>query len=258
MALVLVMVVAAAGLAVFVGVVVVMAVAAARGLAVLCKRAGDKGLDASVAVALGTCVYRDAGLGKRVDSATADAAADERVHATVGEQARKGTVAGATGAHDLFVEHLAVLNVVDLELLAAAKVHKDVAVVVRGCHPHGADLLCWPCGRCRGNGGVCDVTAFDDDRPSVDQRVCHLAMRAAADCRHRGAGNAHVLGDSLLIEAFQVAQAQRLELVDRHVDGVSAGKAVGGKAAIFRDDPNAAQFLASSCHAHSLSDICQQ
>ena len=97
-ALVLVMVVAAAGLAVFVGVVVVMAVAAARGLAVLCERAGDKGLDASVAAALGTCVYRDAGLGKRIDSAAADAAADERVHATVGEQARKGTVAGAAGA----------------------------------------------------------------------------------------------------------------------------------------------------------------
>ena len=87
-ALVLVMVVAAAGLAVFVGVVVVMAVAAARGLAVLCERAGDKGLDASVAAALGACVYRDAGLSKRVDSATADAAADERVNATVGKQAR--------------------------------------------------------------------------------------------------------------------------------------------------------------------------
>ena len=108
----------------FVGVVVVMAVAAARGLAVLCKRAGDKGLDASVTAALGTCVYRDAGLGKRVDSATADAAADERVHAAVGEQARKGTVAGAAGAYDLLVEHLAVLDVIDLELLAAAKVQK--------------------------------------------------------------------------------------------------------------------------------------
>ena len=49
-----------------------------------------------------------------------------------------------------------------------------------------------------------------------------------------------------------------LELVDRHVDGVSAGKAVGGKAAIFGDDPNTAQFFASSCHTLSKSDICQQ
>ena len=47
-------------------------------------------------------------------------------------------------------------------------------------------------------------------------------MRAAADCRHRGAGNAHALGDFLLIEAFQVAEAQGLELVDRHVDGIAA------------------------------------
>ena len=141
-------------------------------------------------------------MGKRVDSATADAAADERVHAAVGKQARKGTVAGAAGAHDLLVEYLAILNVVDLELLAAAKVHKDVAVVVRGCHPHGVDLLCWPCGRCCGDGGVRDIAALDTQRASIDQRVCHLAMCAAADCRHRGAGNAHVLGDILLIESF--------------------------------------------------------
>ena len=83
-------------------------------------------------------------------------------------------------------------------------------------------------------------------------------MRAAADCRHRGAGNAHALGDFLLIEAFQVAQTQDFELVDRHLDGVSAGKTVRGKAAIFGDDPDAAQFFASSCHAPSKSDICQQ
>ena len=179
-------------------------------------------------------------MGKRVDSATADAAADERVHAAVGEQARKGTVAGAAGAHDLLVEYLAVLNVVDLELLAAAKVHKDVAVVVRGCHPHGVDLLCWPYGRCRGNGGVRDIAAFDDERPTIDQRVCHLAMRTAADGRHRGAGNAHVLCDFLLIEASQVAEAQDLELVDRHVDGIAARQAIGGKTAVFGDDPDAA------------------
>ena len=83
-------------------------------------------------------------------------------------------------------------------------------------------------------------------------------MCAAADGRHGGAGNAHVLGDGLLIEAFQVTQPQDFELVDRHVDGVSAGKAVGGKAAIFGDDPNAAQFFSSSCHTLSKSDICQQ
>ena len=191
----------------FVGVVVVMAVAAARGLAVLCERSGDKGLDTSVAAALGSCVHRDAGLGKRVDGAAADTAANERVNATVGKQTRQGAVTGAAGAHDLLVEHLAVLNVVDLELLAAAKVHKDVAVVVRGCHPHGVDLLCWPYGRRCGDGGVRDIAAFNDDCPSIDQRVCHLAMCSTADCRHRGARDAHLLCDCLLIEAFQVAQA---------------------------------------------------
>ena len=125
---------------------------------------------------------------------------------------------GAAGAYDLLVEHLAVLDVIDLELLAAAKVHKDIAVVVRRCHSHGVDLLCWPC----------------------------------------GTGDAHVLGDFLLTEASQVAEAQDLELVDRHVDGVAARQAIRGKTAIFGDDSDAAQFFASSCHTCSLSDICQQ
>lgn len=239
-ALVLVMAVTTTRLAMLMCVLVVMAVAAARGLAVLCERAGDEGLDASVATALGACVYRDAGMSKRVDSATADAAADERVNATVGKQARQGAVAGATGAYDLLVEHLAILDVIDLELFAAAKVHKDVAVVVRRCHPHGVSLLCWPCGRCRGDGGVCDIAALDTERSPVDQRVCHLTMCSAANSRHRGARDAHLLCDCLLVKAFQVAQAQHLEFVDRHVDGVSTGKAVGGKAAVFGDDPNAA------------------
>ena len=82
-------------------------------------------------------------------------------------------------------------------------------------------------------------------------------MRTAADCRHRGAGNAHALGDFLLIESFQVAQAQHLKLVDGHVDGITAGQAIGGKAAVFGDDPDVAQFFASSCHSLSNSDICQ-
>ena len=204
-ALVLVMAVAAAGLAMLMGVLVVVTMAVAGGLAGLRERARDKGLDAGVAAALGARVDRDAGLGERVDGAAADTAADERVDAAVGKQARQCAVTGAASAHDLFVEHLAILDVVDLELLAAAKVHKDAAVVVRRCHPHGVDLFCWPYGRCRGNGGVRDIAAFDDERPTIDQRICHLAMRSAANCRHRGARDAHVLCDGLLIEAFQVA-----------------------------------------------------
>ena len=83
-------------------------------------------------------------------------------------------------------------------------------------------------------------------------------MRATANGRHRGSCDAHVQGDGLLIEALQVAQAQDLEFVDRHVDGIAARQAIGGKTAIFGDDPDAAQFFASSCHVLSKSDICQQ
>ena len=80
--------VAAAGLAMLVDVLVIMSMAVAGGLAVLCERAGNEGLDAGIAAALGARIDRDTGLGKRVDSAAADTAANERVNATVGKQAR--------------------------------------------------------------------------------------------------------------------------------------------------------------------------
>ena len=137
MALVLVVTVAAAGLAMLVGVLVVMTMAVARGLAVLCERSGDERLDTRIAAALGAGIDGDARLGERVDGAAADTAADERVHAAVGEQARKGAVAGAAGAHDLLVEHFAVLDVVDLELLAAAKVHNLAYVKAVGSSAPG-------------------------------------------------------------------------------------------------------------------------
>ena len=82
--------------------------------------------------------------------------------------------------------------------------------------------------------GVCTVVGFRDDTP---QPMLLLETKQ---------------GHAQTILMYPVAQA------DRHVDGVSAGKAVGGKAAIFGDDPNAAQFFASSCHTLSKSDICQQ
>ena len=72
MSVVVVMAVAAAGLAMLVDVLVIMSMAVAGGLAGLCERAGNEGLDAGIAAALGARIDRDAGLGKRVDSAAAD------------------------------------------------------------------------------------------------------------------------------------------------------------------------------------------
>ena len=72
-----------------VGVFVVVSVAVAGGFAGLRERARDEGFDASIAVALGSCIDGDAGVCERIDGAASDAAADERVNATVGEQARQ-------------------------------------------------------------------------------------------------------------------------------------------------------------------------
>ena len=206
----------AAAAAALVAVLVALAMAVARSARGLLELTSEEGGDDGVAVALGARVDVDAGLRERVDGAAADAAADEHVDAAGSEHAGKGAMTRAIGAHDLGGNDLAVLDVVDLELLGATEVLEDVAVVVRDRDSHSALLLCRPrLGVGLRSGGIGDVAAGDDQAPAVDQRVGDLCTGAVADGRHRGAGDAHALGGLGLAQMLEVHEAQRLKLVDR-------------------------------------------
>ena len=124
--------------------VVAMAVAIAGGTLDLLDLAGEERLDECVAVARATGIDGDPSLVQRVDGTATDAAADERVDAALRQDTREGTVPGTVGAHDLRGDDLALLHVIDIELLGLAKLLEDVAVIVRDRNPHDALSLCRP------------------------------------------------------------------------------------------------------------------
>ena len=69
-------------------------------------------------------------------SAASDAAADQRVDLLLVQQTGERAVADAVGADDLRGDDLAVLYGVNLELLRAAKVLKDLSVFIGHCDFH--------------------------------------------------------------------------------------------------------------------------
>lgn len=68
--------------------------------------------------------------------AAADSAADQHIGFQGSQNTRQSTVAAAVGIHDLRGQDLAVLNIVDLELLGVTKVLKDISIFISDCDSH--------------------------------------------------------------------------------------------------------------------------
>lgn len=89
-----------------------------------------------VGVAGAAGVELDARLGQGHLGAGSDAAADEAVHAVLGQEARQSAVAATVGGADLGGDHLAVLHLIDLELLRVAEVAEHHSIFVSNCDFH--------------------------------------------------------------------------------------------------------------------------
>jgi len=72
----------------------------------------------------------------RLLCAAADAAADERVHAVLHQEARQRAVAAAIGVDHFGGDDPVTVDLIDLELLGVAKVLEDLAVFVGNCNFH--------------------------------------------------------------------------------------------------------------------------
>ena len=123
--------VVAVAAAVVVALVVVMVAAADVGA--LGQDAGDQLHDGHVSAAVDAGVQVDAGRCQGVDGAAADAAADQGVHLKGAQEGGQGAVAAAVGVHHHGPGDLAVLHIVELELLGVAEVLENAAVFVEGC-----------------------------------------------------------------------------------------------------------------------------
>lgn len=83
-----------------------------------------------VGVAGAAGVELDARLGQGHLGTGPDTAADEAVHAVLGQEARQGAVAASVGGADLGGDYLAVLHLIDLELFRVAEVAEYHSVFI--------------------------------------------------------------------------------------------------------------------------------
>ena len=135
----------------------------------------------------------------------------------------------------------AICHLVDLELLAAAKVLEDLTVIIRDCQSHKnpsfrcAEIWrhihrCAPCGMgLRQAAGLpaamallraeLEIPACDLQRASFDKSPCQAAPCPRVDALHRRAGHTHLHSTFFLRHAQVIHEADALIVFDLHPHG---------------------------------------
>ena len=123
----------AAGVAALTVLVVVVIAADIR---IVAEISGQQRMDSRVGITADTAEEPDARLCQRLLRAAADAAADERVHTVLHQEASQRTMAAAVGIDHFGSDDPVAVDLIDLELLGVAKVLEDLAVCVGNCNFH--------------------------------------------------------------------------------------------------------------------------
>ena len=110
-------------------------------LRIIGQHAAQERLHALVRAAVHARIQLNAGRRQRRARAAADAAADQGVHALRLQKSGQRAVAFALHAHNLLGDDLAVLDLIELELLAVSEVLKHLSVCIRYRDFHGVFLL---------------------------------------------------------------------------------------------------------------------
>ena len=102
------------------------------------QRAVHQGFRRSIRIPADAAEQADARIGQGDLCAAADAAADQRIHAALHQEARQRAVPAAVGIHDFGTDDLPVLYIVELELRRAPEVLENLPVFISGseCRQH--------------------------------------------------------------------------------------------------------------------------
>ena len=109
------------------------------------QRTVQERLHCLIGIALHTADQTDIGLRKRCLCAAANAAADQRIHTELCQQAGQRTVTAAVRIHHLCMQQLAAGYLVQLKLLRVAKMLENLSVFIGNCdfHNHFLRIHFW-------------------------------------------------------------------------------------------------------------------
>ena len=156
----------------------------------------------------------------------ADAAADQGIHIQGVQNPGQRAVAAAVGVHHFRRHHLAVLDVIDLELLGVAKVLENFAVFISNCYTHGCFSFRFsvfffqnlPIAGTVGAGFFSAaaqpvVSARDPQGDALHQHVRKLSPGIGVNLLDRGPGHLHPGGALLLGKSLPVNEPDGLVLL---------------------------------------------
>ena len=115
----------------------VMLMMAALDIRIIRKRTGQKCLNRRICVALHTAKQTDIRFCQRHLCATADAAADQCIHALRRQKARQRAITAAVGIYNLRRKDFAVLRFIYFELSGVSKMLEDLTILISDCNFHG-------------------------------------------------------------------------------------------------------------------------
>ena len=105
-------------------------------IGIIVQAAAQQSLHLSVRISGSAGKQLDASLGQGIAGAAADTAANQGLHPVGSQESRQGPVAAAVGVHYLSGHYLAVLHLIDLELLRVPKMLKYLSIVISYCDLH--------------------------------------------------------------------------------------------------------------------------
>ena len=115
---------------------VLVVVVVAVNIGIIAQIAAEQCAHRRVSFSADTAIELDSRFGQSCLGTAADAAANQRVHAVLHQEARQCAVTAAVGIHNFRMEDLALRSLINLKLLSVAEMLKNLAVFVGNCNFH--------------------------------------------------------------------------------------------------------------------------
>ena len=212
---------------------VMMAMVVALGIRIIFQRSIRKGFRGSIRRSLNACVKLDPDIRKRRLRTHTNASADQGVSLHRLQEACKGAMAASVGIHDLLIDDLTLINIIQLKLLGMTEVLEDFSVFVCDCDSHGIRSFL--------NDYLIDLDRFKFTVSACDQQpfpvhkgVGDLFSRTVINGRYGRPGYVHPGGAGFLGKPLVIQKPQRLKFVHGHLNAFCGCNVVRRETAIDR------------------------
>ena len=113
-----------------------MSVMAALHIRIIRQFTSQKRLHRLVCIPGHSAVKLNSAFRQSISGSASDAAADQRVHLKVRQKSGQGSMAASVGIHNLLIQDLLLIRIVNLKLLRVSEMLEHLSLLIRYCNSH--------------------------------------------------------------------------------------------------------------------------